>query len=483
MIATGEALPGDEGGALDACFPPAMRLHVGERLRQAVLHDRVLPKTEAAVVALGALGPGAARLYPFDEEVVGLLTRITGALARGHEGDPAAGPVPVPLGLAAGLVEGARARPFGALVPLDDAFGALSVWLPAGVVAAVERAAVPSGAPAPLALRAARAIALLELLQPDPPTARDLLGRVLADHLGASREAGGEALGAALDDLVARGVALHTRRHGYVIVTPALAATERGARGARRQRRGGEPGRARRGSRCSSTGCRRWSGRGGRTTCARCTPTAAARTTSRSSTAGAGRPSRSTCGTCRSTGAERGTSEARRRSVRGKLVERLIWIAGEDPARVRDLGTDLGRSRRQIRRATPAVGRPGGELGRMLSIEEARRDELEAAMREAVVRTFMEGTFYFRGEAMPARSLGESFEAALLAAVAAVLPRMLAGAPPPTTAPAAPPPDAVVKLPRGREVRSLDEMGTFLAEIERRIRAPLEQGAKKVRID
>jgi hypothetical protein len=438
-------------------------------------------------------------LYPFHPEVFGLLVRVVSALRRERgAAEPASDAgeerraLPGPFDLARALVSRAdvSARPFPALIPIDDAFDALRPALDEERARAAERAFGVERAS--LRARAARAIAILEPLQPGVVTSIELLGRVLRDDL--ERAVDASALASALAELVREGVATYGRAHGYALVTPAVEEWE-AAREAvpisdeevsqlvheklvallDASVKGALSGRAMRLRALYADGRR-----------AHDEPLLER---------GEGPPftlDMRHLPLYRRTGEEWAA-----RTQRGNLLSRLVWVAQGDLLAVRAAGVDLARSRHHLRARAPVMGPAPEPTRRLLSRERARREELERAMLDAVESTFIAGTFFCRGEALPARSLGASFGEALSGAIAAVAPRLTQEVIAPlitTPSPAPDPPrdaptteekeasgapgDVTITLPRGRSIQTEEELEALLVDIERRAREALARGGK-----
>ena len=120
---------------------------------------------------------------------------------------------------------------------------------------------------------------------------------------------------------------------------------------------------------------------------------------------------------------ERTESAWIRRSDEPTLYNRLIWLAG-DSDRVEGLVRELHRSRRMVkkygvRRESLTPARRG-----LLQQEETRSEDLEAAVRNAIADAWLAGTFYFRGRQMNPRDYGASFPIAVHVAAERVLPEL-----------------------------------------------------------
>ncbi len=111
----------------------------------------------------------------------------------------------------------------------------------------------------------------------------------------------------------------------------------------------------------------------------------------------------------------RGEEEWRRRSEE-LLAERLVWVAEGDRSVGDQLAWDLARSRRMVERHG-LRSRPGAKESPLVTREQARATETEAALLAALEADFVAGAFYRRGERWPAAMFGERFDLIALAAM------------------------------------------------------------------
>jgi hypothetical protein len=109
------------------------------------------------------------------------------------------------------------------------------------------------------------------------------------------------------------------------------------------------------------------------------------------------------------------------KSDQEQLRNRLLWLVGESGA-IEDHGRQLARSDRMLERYRPRRESLTREKQRLLIEEEARFDELEGRVRAAVAEAFLEGTAYFRGQQIRPRDSGGSFGPALGAVATRILP-------------------------------------------------------------
>ena len=103
------------------------------------------------------------------------------------------------------------------------------------------------------------------------------------------------------------------------------------------------------------------------------------------------------------------------RSSEDSFKNRIVWVAG-DPTDLEAEAREYGRSLGMVKRNKSRRESMTRDRQRLLFEEEARAEDLEASLRTAVDRAWMTGTLYFRGRSVPARELGASFTVALLAA-------------------------------------------------------------------
>jgi hypothetical protein len=107
---------------------------------------------------------------------------------------------------------------------------------------------------------------------------------------------------------------------------------------------------------------------------------------------------------------ERDAEEWLRRSKEELLKERFLWVVGST-SRTSDVARRLLRSSGMIERHKHM---PQNDSRRpLLREEEVSRDELEKQLRQTVEEAFVGGTFYFAGRPYPAREEGATFATAL----------------------------------------------------------------------
>lgn len=109
------------------------------------------------------------------------------------------------------------------------------------------------------------------------------------------------------------------------------------------------------------------------------------------------------------------------RSGEAALLERLVWVAGESDG-VERLARELFRSNAMVRKYKPRRESLNPARKLLLQQEEIRAEELEKTVREAMMAAWMAGKMYFRGRSITPSDLGASFVMALQAAATRSLP-------------------------------------------------------------
>ena len=109
------------------------------------------------------------------------------------------------------------------------------------------------------------------------------------------------------------------------------------------------------------------------------------------------------------------------KSDQEQLRNRLLWVVGESGA-IEEHARALGKSARMLERNRPRRDSLNTEKQRLLIAEEARYDDLEAKVRNAVAEGFVEGAAYFRAQSLRPRDAGSSFSAALSSLATRIVP-------------------------------------------------------------
>ncbi len=105
------------------------------------------------------------------------------------------------------------------------------------------------------------------------------------------------------------------------------------------------------------------------------------------------------------------------------LKARLVWVVG-DPGPIDGLAREFARSEAMRNRFAARRESLTPEKGRLLLEEEARYEELDKKVSAAVADAFMDGAFYFKGQPLEPRTLGAAFGTALVAAAERILPSL-----------------------------------------------------------
>jgi hypothetical protein len=108
------------------------------------------------------------------------------------------------------------------------------------------------------------------------------------------------------------------------------------------------------------------------------------------------------------------------RSAQEQLYNRIVWVVGH--GNIEDTARDLARSKKMVDRYRPRWEHIGHAKQQLVLQEEARVEELEKQVKKAVAGAFHEGTIYFRGQELRPRDLGAAFTSALVSMANRVLP-------------------------------------------------------------
>lgn len=105
------------------------------------------------------------------------------------------------------------------------------------------------------------------------------------------------------------------------------------------------------------------------------------------------------------------------------LRDRLVWVVG-DPGRIEEIARELLQSRHMVKRYEGRRDSLPREKQRLVIEEQNRVEGLETRMRDAVAEAFIDGAIYFRGGSMKPSDYGSSFTAALTKVAERWLPDM-----------------------------------------------------------
>ena len=420
-------------------FPPKLRVHLAPTNIRDVVHRRLLqkrPEAEAPLRNLFELHRPDLKLFAYgcesvtpDEFVdvypmvpgqIDLILQITSALrtrsARAQGDDQAI------RGLLQLLGELFRDQkladmPVGSLVTLDQIYEVQHTALDADVQASMARVLSQCvDEVGGLMVRAAKAVALLELIQETVPTDAKLVAQCLYDRVDRGNQVA--AVTAALEELRRRNLLGYSEKHGYKVQSTAGEEWDRERRdiGVAREViseivQGGltyllaTPDRPRLNGRPFP-----WAGvfsdgrRADDVTLVDPRDDAAMRIDFRFLAR-----------------EERSESSWIRRSDENPLHDRLVWLAG-DSDQVDQLARDLHRSRAMVKKYEPRRESLSAARRLLLQQEQNNIEDLETKARSAIAGAWMAGPMYFRGRAISTQEQGASFAVALNAAATRVLP-------------------------------------------------------------
>jgi hypothetical protein len=423
-------------------FPPRLRVHLANTNIRDVVHKRLLqkrPEVEGQLRALFEKYRPDLKLYAYGCESVtpeefvevypmllgqvDLILQITTALrnrsARAQGDDQAI------RGLLQLLGELFRAQkladqPVGALVTLDQIYEVQHTALDSDVQASMARvlgqcADDESG----LMVRAAKAVALLELIQETLPTDARLVAQCLYDRVDRGNQV--TAVTEALEALCRRNLLGYSEKLGYKIQSSAAEEWEH----ERREIPGGgqeavsEIARADLAYLLAQPERPKLAGRP--------FPWAGVYSDSRRASEVILLDPRADA-TVRVdlrflTQEERAESAWVKKSGESAFENKLVWIAG-DTTQVEALARDLFRSRGMVKKYRPRRESLTPARKLLLQQEENRVEDLETRTRDAIAAAWMAGKMYFRGRAISPPEQGASFTTALHAAGTRVLPEL-----------------------------------------------------------
>lgn len=426
-------------GKMQDRFPPHLRVHLATTNIRDVVHRRLLEKADAHKQALRDAFERHRtdlRLYAYDcdaltaEEFVevypllpghiDLLLQITTAMRTRStrvQGDDHA-----IRGLLQLLGELFRAQnlaeaEMGTLITLDTIYAVQQTALDSDVQASMQRVHDHCAREdEPDALRAAQAVALLELIQDQVPTSADLVARCLYDRLDRGDRT--DAVEAALERLRAANLLGYSEKQGYKLQSSAGQEWDKERRDVsvtpERQheivreklaRALGDPDRPRL-QEVPFPWLALFSD-----------DLHAVDVRLKDTRADAAivvdfRLARSEAGRADGWAA---------RSAEPHLDGRLVWVAGA-PDTVLDNARELARSYGMLARYRPRRESLTRDKQRLLFEEEARAEDLDKAVQRAVEAAWMDGRLYFKGRPLQPRDQGSTFATALLAAGNAALP-------------------------------------------------------------
>lgn len=422
-------------------FPPALRVHLAPTNIRDVVHQRLLrkrPEVESLLrerfkshrpdLKLYAYGCESitadefVEIYPMLPGQIELILQITSALrARSTraQGDDQA--IRGLLQLLGELFRDQQLaeQPVGTLVTLDKIYEVQHTALDSDIQASMARILSQcANEPGGLTVRAAKAVALLELIQETIPTDARLVAQCLYDRLDRGNHV--PAITEALEDLRRRNLLGYSEKQGYKIQSSAGEEWERERRDIGVPREAiseivqscleillAEPDRPRLQGRPFP-----WAGRysDGR----------------RADDLALEDPRDDAAVTVDFrflVREERTESSWVKKSSESALYNRLVWVCGDTDA-VENFGRDLHRARGMVKKYKPRRDSLNPARKLLLQQEENRVEELERLTRNAVSDGWMAGKIYFRARPLVPSDHGTSFKTTLEAAGTRILPEL-----------------------------------------------------------
>ncbi len=447
LFATGQQKLEDTGqvdniGKLKDRFPPHLRIHLHPSNIRDVVHKRLLSKKPAHERMLRELfqkhrpdltlhgyrcedltEEDFLEVYPMLPGHVDLLMQITSNLRTRSsrvQGDDHA--IRGLLQLLGELFREQKLgeREVGELVTLDAIFEVQSSALDSDVQTTLTRIFDhPEVRDDAVAVRAAKAVALLELIQEQEPTTPELVARCLYRRLGEGNQV--QAVAQALERLRGANLVAYSEKHGFKIQSSAGQEWERErddigvtaeqvsevVKGKLKELLG-TPERPRHKG-CSFPWAAFYSdGRHLSDERVQGTNDNAAVTVDFRFLRARD---------------DRAASTWIQKSDQEPLKDRLIWLVGE-PGPIEGLAREFARSEHMVKRYGGRRESLTKEKGRLLLEEEARFEGLEKNVLRAVADAFLDGKMFFRAQPLEPRTLGSAFAGALLAAAQRILPAL-----------------------------------------------------------
>ncbi len=413
-------------------FPPKLRVHLAATNIRDVVHKRLLqkkPEAESqlrtlfeqhrADIKLFAYGCDAitadefVEVYPLLPGQIDLILQITSALrtrSRRAQGDDQA--IRGLLQLLGELFRSQRLaeREVGALVTLDAIYEVQHTALDADAQASMARVLDKCANDAdPLLVRAAKAVALLELIQESVPTDARLVSQCLYDRV--DRGATELAVQEALDELRRRNLLGYAEKTGYKLQSSAGEEWERERRDISVTREAvseqvqaaltwllSEPERPKLQGRPFP-----WAGR-----------FSDGRRVDDGVLLDPRDPAAVTVDFRFLARDERDDAAWLRRSAEQALRERLLWVCGDTSA-IDATCRDLLRTQAMVRKYDPRQASLSAARKMLLLTERDRAEELETRLRRTVADCWMAGKLYLRGRGIAPFDHGTTFAAALSA--------------------------------------------------------------------
>ena len=424
-------------------FPPQLQVHLAPTNIRDVVHQRILAKTPEGAAELRELfdrhradlklyaygcedttADAFVEVYPLLPGQIELILRITSVLRT--RSSRAQGDDQAIRGLLQLLGELFRRQqladaPIGTLVSLDRVYEVQYTALDADTQASMARIqAQCTGEASELMLRAAKAVALLELIQDTDPTSEELVARCLADRMDGGNQQ--TAVRQALEELRRLNLLHYSEKTGFKIQSTAGEEWERERADFpfSRQELSKQLQDSLKGLMGDVSGTERPKLEG------RPFPWEVRYSDGRyAHDAQLLDPRDDACLTldlrCLPLEERVESAWVRRSAEDPQLKTRLLWIAGNNDG-VEDLARELHRSAAIIQRYQPRRESLPLARQRLLLDEQTRRDALIPQLKQAIAQNWLEGTLYFQGRSLNPKDCGQSFGAVLLAAGTQALP-------------------------------------------------------------
>lgn len=120
---------------------------------------------------------------------------------------------------------------------------------------------------------------------------------------------------------------------------------------------------------------------------------------------------------------DRNQSEWIRKSDESNLKNRLIWVCGENEA-LKDTVRELAKTIGMVEKYRPRRDSLAPQKRMLWQTEEIRLEELTEKVRESVAACWKSGHFYFRGQVFDAREQGDSFNTSANRTASKILPSL-----------------------------------------------------------
>ena len=420
-------------------FPPQLRVHLAATNIRDVVHKRLLQKTPAASRLLADLferhradlklyaygcdtvtSEEFVEIYPMLPGQIELILQITTALrtrsSRSQGDDHAIRGLLQLLGELFRDQELAD-KPVGSLVTLDAVYEVQHTALDSDVQNSMARILAQCTADEDaLLVRAAKAVALLELIQDSVPTDAKLVAQCLYDRVDLGNNV--TAVTAALEELRQRNLVTYSQKEGYKIQSSA------GEEWERERRDIGAPREAI--SEMVQEALKVQLAAPDR-------PRLQARPFPYEGLFSDGRRADDVRLVDARDDAcvvidyrflpkdDRSEPAWIRRSSESALANRLVWVCG-DTEQVEHLARELARSRSMVNRYEPRMESLAVARRVLVTQEKARSEELEREFRGAVNSAWMAGRMYFRGRSITPGDHGAAPSTAIHSAAARILP-------------------------------------------------------------